>query len=172
MSLIWFCKFLSHSVRLWETKTKWGTCRVEIRRRKCSSSLVKYYTKLYAFENSSLSQIGQLCIIPDQLLSLLFLTFQAPPIISPCNKTPTPSIKRSPWIVAFTDYIGYDECSAWTRCSHLCLPDPDMHLFRCECPDNMTAVGKWYWNKTCACPTGQFMDAKGDCNYRKYKKEL
>ncbi|XP_073255540.1 low-density lipoprotein receptor-related protein 1B-like [Porites lutea] len=63
------------------------------------------------------------------------------------------------------DYIGYDECSAWTRCSHLCLSDPDMHLFRCECPDNMTAVGKWYWNKTCACPTGQFMDAKGDCNY-------
>ena len=98
--------------------------------------------------------------------------FQAPPIRSPCNNTPTPSIKHSPWIVAFTDYIGYDECSAWTRCSHLCLPDPDMHLFRCECPDNMTAMGKWYWNKTCACPTGQFMDAKGDCNYRKYKKEL
>ena len=105
-------------------------------------------------------------------VGLLFLTFQAPPIISSCNKTPTPSIKHSSWIVAFTDYIGYDECSAWTRCSHLCLSDPDMHLFRCECPDNMTAVGKWYWNKTCACPTGQFMDAKGDCNYRKYKKEL
>ena len=48
------------------------------------------------------------------------------------------------------------------------LSDPSSHLFRCECPDNTTAVGVKYWNRTCVCPGGQFMDLNGDCTYRKY----
>ena len=70
------------------------------------------------------------------------------------------------------EFVGYDACSTWRHCSHLCLPDPGIHLFRCSCPDNMTTVGRLYWNRTCGCPSGQFVDPNGDCSYRKYEQDL